>query len=758
MDMWKWVQETQRALRADGNERLADLIYDIPQDVAGGREKLAQAALPEALAGARAIKHQWLEVFFRHWVMNGRVCRFREGEAALKEAVELFEFAHRPENIGCPQSVCTTQDISACYGNVDGPGYSVERIAVCEETLKRIDPSWGCHDCITRELIEALIDGERAPEALDLAIRHIPIARDAGNDMNSTNHWTRARAMFAAGAYEDTLTLLAFIDDSNLDDDTPADRYFRKCLRFRTLALMGRLEQAVAALPPEAEGREHDENLDLAAGFLLLCQALPEHNTYLTGRRVAAALRRYHGVGAHRLTLETLACVVPLAVARGARWAAQQALALAQPHLAKLRAPLGAPEQFAALEALVAAMPAAHALPVPAAELAEYLYNSETDPEHDLELLLVAAAELPGDAPLARCVADAMQACGAQQESIAYLWRFVRLHPEARSTGTGLLYALLEQKEHAAIAELAQLVREANPALDHWCLGRLAFDQQKWGEVGAHIARLLEVDPEAGATKALWAQAEMNHQQFERALQLRLELAALAQEPQAIHWDALVAATAAERWDAVRQLAAQLGFELDGSEGPVDERWGMLVLRFVEKGESVERYARRTGPATALVTSLSVPGEPQHVRDVVVFDPKPVHERPEDVAPEDFYYTYDVVHVLREGQYGASALVDGAHPGDEQFAQLCAALDALDWEWSVRSGEDYEVYLEEAGETLRGLYFAVAAPAAVSPALIDAKLKELTAGFTHPMCWPTLAAQAGADEAWHWDVVERYQL
>lgn len=761
MDMWKWVFETQESLRADGHDRLAELIYQIPHDVAEGREQFAQAALPEALAGARAIKHPWLEVFFRHWVMNGRVCRYKEGEAALKDVVELFEFAHRPETIECPQTICTTQDIASCYGNVDGPGYAPERIAVCEETLKRIDPSWGCHDCITRELVDALVDGDRADEALALAIRHVDVSRDAGNEMTTSNHWTRSRAMFAAGAYDETLALLDFIDEREFDDDTEADGYARKCLRFNTLAKMGRMHDAWAALPPEDEGAEHDENIELAAGLALLVRELPEHNTHVTGRRAAAALRRYHQAGAHRLTLETADHVVRMAVARGARWNACRMLALAKGHLAKLRSPMGAPERFAELEALVEAMPVSLALPAPPERMAQHVAGDEaSNPEQDLEHLLTAAAQLPDDAELARAIAAAMRACGARREGVDYLWTFVRAHPEQRETGSALLYVLLDALDHIGVVELAQVVREANPALSHWCLGRLAFEQKKWGEVGAHIQRLLAADPHARSTRGMWAEAALNDKQFDTALTLRLEMADIDVEEESSHWDVLVAASAAERWDVVRAFAAKMErpFELEGTEGVVEEKWGSILVRFFEDGEWVERFARRTGPVTARVTSLSWPGAQQHVRDWVVFDPRPLEEMPEDADPATFYHVYDAVHVLRAGQYGPSYLVDGAHPGDDEFEKLTRALDALEWEWVVRCADDYTVTSRDTEEDLRGMYFAIAAPLTVAPEVVDAKLKELTAGYAHPMCWATLAEAAGADPQWHWDVVEQYGL
>jgi hypothetical protein len=63
--------------------------------------------------------------------------------SALGEAVALFERAHREDTLECPQSICVTQDLAACYGNIDGPGWVPERIEVCDETLGRIDPELG---------------------------------------------------------------------------------------------------------------------------------------------------------------------------------------------------------------------------------------------------------------------------------------------------------------------------------------------------------------------------------------------------------------------------------------------------------------------------------------------------------------------------------------------------------------------------------------------------------------------------------------
>jgi hypothetical protein len=66
-----------------------------------------------------------------------------------------------------PQSVCVTQDLSDCYGNIDGPGWADERIAVCQETMERITPLWSCFQCLSDEQFCAMVDKGETQQALD---------------------------------------------------------------------------------------------------------------------------------------------------------------------------------------------------------------------------------------------------------------------------------------------------------------------------------------------------------------------------------------------------------------------------------------------------------------------------------------------------------------------------------------------------------------------------------------------------------------
>ncbi|WP_426338853.1 hypothetical protein ACN9MZ_20995 [Pseudoduganella sp. S-14] len=760
MDIWKWVFDTQRDLEEAGNYRLAELINEIPSNASEGRLELAQAALPEALAAARAARLPWLEVYFRHWTINPRVCTRREGEAALKDTVSLFEFAHRPETVDCPQSVCTTQDIACCYANVDGAGYANDRIAVCEDTLARIDSSWGCFRCISSEMMNALVDAAKPEEALAFAERQLPQLQETGADQSVDWFEPLAQAQFAAGQYETALATLDYIEEQGFDSDNPPKRYARSCMRFRLLALLGRSEDAWAMLPPEEKGREFGECLDLSVGLEVLLQKAPGRNDYLVGRRTAAAVRRYSASGSHRLTLDALAPHVRLAVARGARWSATQMLELARPHLGKLKQPLGAPEAFSELEAMVAAMPAVRELPVPASELADYIRQIESrDAEQDLELLLAGAASLPSDAGLAVLTSCAMRACGGMEAARAYLWSFLRANPRSDAVVEELESVLVEVRDEAGVQALAGMLRESDPVRAHLCLARFAFKGERWSEVGSNAGLVLELEPGNGQARALWSYACMRMGDFEQALALFEQSIEEDGATGNTYWEAIVAASALGRWDRVRALGAALGMEFEAGEGPIEEKWGVVRVQYEDDGEGIERYAHRTGPVTARIVSLSGSRRRQTFGQLVVFDPQPLEDRPEgEEKDSQFVQLYKVVKVIEQSSFGTSYLVDGVHPGESALKALTDAFSARGWKWVVHSEADYKVFDTEAEIEHPGVYFLVAAPVGTAAGVIDETLRELTAAFEHPLCWTGLAEAAGSDVHRHEALMERYEL
>jgi hypothetical protein len=127
VDIWSWVHDADESLRENGFGRLADLLDH---------------------------------------VVDGRAA-----------AVDALDKAHADDTAHCPQAVCAVQDVCLAYGATDGTAYVDERLAVCDETLARIDPSWPCWMCITQEKADALIDAGRFGEAHELVeeqVRALP--------------------------------------------------------------------------------------------------------------------------------------------------------------------------------------------------------------------------------------------------------------------------------------------------------------------------------------------------------------------------------------------------------------------------------------------------------------------------------------------------------------------------------------------------------------------------------------------------------
>jgi len=171
MDMWGWTYEVDDELREAGHDKLADYMERIPHDTVDGRHEKIDQYADEAIELAREVGHPWVEIFLRHWRLQSAVLHRHKPKDMIKEAVSLLEFAHRPDNQGCPQSVCVVQDLASCYGAFDGPGFADERIEVCKENFARINPNWPCYSCIGGEYASALRDAERYDECLELLDR-----------------------------------------------------------------------------------------------------------------------------------------------------------------------------------------------------------------------------------------------------------------------------------------------------------------------------------------------------------------------------------------------------------------------------------------------------------------------------------------------------------------------------------------------------------------------------------------------------------
>lgn len=455
-----------------------------------------------------------------------------------------------------------------------------------------------------------------------------------------------------------------------------------------------------------------------------------------------------------------------LALQRGARWVALRQLELARTHLAQLRQDRGAAALVAGLAARIDALPDVAPLPVPAGELLAWLdaqgeQNQSRDPEREAQWLLQAHAELPDDEALAEMAASALNACGAQPEARALLWRFVRGHAQHDGPAAyTLMRWLAEQGDDDGLRQLADLYRGSVPVFAHWCEVQRARRVSDWPALEQAARSLLELSPGSHGARGTLARMYMETGRFSEAQACYAQLVELLEEPNAAHWDHMSAASAARDWDAVRRSAKAIGMELSSQEGVVEEPWGWVIIRSEENGEPMEYYARRSGPVTARIVENAPSNRAQQVGDWVVFDAALVHPAPEEEeAREHFIPTYAQVHVLERGGYARSWMIDGAHPGEEAWNVFVEAAEAQGWKVWSHSRPDYTVTDPDVEDgTLPGLLFTVAQPQDHAPLALHRFLQQQTATWPHPHCWLRLAEACNQDRQPHLDVIERYGL
>ncbi|HBN9625768.1 TPA: hypothetical protein L3906_001404 [Pseudomonas aeruginosa] len=764
MDIWNWVEKLRADLREAGQVQSARLIDELTAYVCDLEVERAEALLPEVKALSRTLNNPWLEIFVRHWEMRNRVGNQLEGETALADAVSLFELANRDDTQACPQSVCVTQDLASCYANVDGPGWVEERIEVCDETLARIDPTWACFHCLSNEKAEALLDDGRGEDALAFLAEQEKKILAAGEEVFDSLLEMRVAILLNLGRAEQALALIGEMEEKVEGAEWNNISQPRRLYKAHGLALLGRDEEALEALLPFSEIAPRYRTIWLRAVYLLL-QRTPERNTWDLGGRLQQMLEHYSQKGAHRVVIDVASQAIRLALQRGSVWSARRHLALAEQHAQQLQRDRGASQLLAGLREEIDAAPQQQELPVPAAELLDWLAaqgseDAPRNPEKEVQWLLQALAERPDDTALREVAASALQACSADDEAIDLLWEYVERHTdEEQQLAYYLLNALLARGEYDQVKRLGRLYADSVPLIALWSEVKLAEKLNDWPELERACQSVLEISPGSLGAHSLLGKALMEQDRFAEAALAYQRLAGKLEEPQSVQWDQMTAASAARDWTMLREVAAGMGMEFAAGDGPIEEDWGWVIVRYIEDGEALDYYARRTGPVTARVLENAPGNRSQRVGDWVVFDAGLIYPAPEDEEERKrFVPTYAVVHVLESGGYSPSWLVDGVYPGDEAFDAFRETLDARGWKVWVHSNRDYQVTDASSGEELRAIYFTVATPAQQAPRDLHQALQEATGQWPHRMCWLRLAEAAEVDTQPHLDAIERYGL
>ena len=341
MDIWSWLDKLKSEMRESGKGQAVDALDRMLQHIFNLEVVQAQALLPEVKALAKAVGHPWLDVFVGHWEMRNRVGSLLEGETALAQVVALFERANREDAQQCPQSVCVTQDLVSCYANVDGAGWAEERIAVCDETLQRLDPRVGCFSCISYEKAEAILDDGRPEDALAFLDEQQGKILAAGKPIYDCMHEVRIEALLRLKRPEQAWLVMTEWDASVKGHEWLTERQQRLMYKAQVLAQLQRDDEAWALLLAEDELIPRYRLFWLRALEELLRRA-PERNTQAVGDLLQQVIEQHDHYGAHRLVIQIAAISIPLALQREDLTQARHHLELARENARQLRRDRGA--------------------------------------------------------------------------------------------------------------------------------------------------------------------------------------------------------------------------------------------------------------------------------------------------------------------------------------------------------------------------------------------------------------------------------
>ncbi|MDP9386691.1 MAG: hypothetical protein M3Q48_01880, partial [Actinomycetota bacterium] len=498
MNIFGWLDEALPELYESGHGRLAWILTELPTAAVAHRYDEADALAREGLGLARSLGARWIEVYLRHWHLQARHSR-GEGEVALADAIAALDAAHQEETRGCPQAICTVQDVAICYARTDAVGWAPERLAVAEEALSSINPNWPCFACLTAERAAALTDLGRPAEAM-AALDETHAAMDGRHSEEFTTIVSRLEALLALGRYDECTRAADNFVKADTDPDHEARRIEARTRSAYALASVSEHAVAARVLPPaETIARSDMRWWSRAARLLVAAGAMPNDPA------LGASLRRMVGaleeLGSWRDGVEVALVHGELAVDRGRRFVAAEAARTARRLASHLREPGSVGGGLAALDEQVASLVADTDLPRAPEELLaafdaedERDPKAEHDPEADVDLLAAAHDRWPGHPAVGARFAAALLAAGNRTDAVDVLDGIVTRAPGEHEAARFLVELRLDENDEAEVTALAARLRASAPTLATWLLARHEYQRANWTECIARCRELLALE------------------------------------------------------------------------------------------------------------------------------------------------------------------------------------------------------------------------------------------------------------------------
>lgn len=756
VDIWAWVGETQQQLSEAGDMGLAMALGDLPAQAYEGRYPQLDVMAPAIAQQAESLQLPWLEFYARYWHLVGRIGDRAQGAVAIGDAEELLSFAQREDVRECPATPAAVEALAVAWGNADGPGYATERLETLGAVIEDLEPANPAYTGLVTQYVAALIDADRAGEAVTYAESAVERLRGAGREASWELGAESARALLAVGRAEDALNALQAASGFQADD--PVAKAHRDGVRRALiLATLGRTAEAVDALPDlDVVGDHPRVFVEWSRAVSLLASSSQITNTWQLGRVLRQWIDYFATMGGYRARVELALIAGDLAVQRQGVWQAKLLADLAESATAELRATEGVAERIAELRAKAEATtePAA---PGPEAERVAYFdaadgYNA--DPEKWIGWL----APLSGtDLEATRRHTTTLGFLGYPTLGADIYWKMLVDSGEIATADaddiTFLTTLLVEARQDERLEQMAAMLPDASR---HLALARLHSARERWQETLQEAEQALAADGGLEARRLVSAAAQQLDDNARGAQVLLEVLDDLADEDV---WRMIVMATSAEDWDTVRKGTAKIGMPIKSASGPIDEEMGLIrVILPAPDGGQRQVLSIRTGPATARLALPQPRGMEYNAGDLVVFDPQLLEPVPDDPQEQqNFVPPFAAVRILRPGGYN-SYFFDGAAPSESDWAEFTEVMAERGWPMWVYSDENYQVTHPTSGEPLPGVFGWVAVPPNVTAVEVDALLDDATERWSHPLAWLDLAKEVDVEVERHERIVKEYGL
>lgn len=748
MDIWAWVQSRYWTLTEDGHEELAEMIYNIPSYAVDDKMDLVDQTFHAAIPLCKSIDDKWLELFFRHWRLQGHVLKNYNAKGLLPEAISLLDFAHSEDVKDCPQRICAVQDLAACYGIKDGPGFAEERISVCQETLVEIDGSWPCYQCVGGELVEALMDAGKYDELGQEIDRLQAEILAKSSDPNPELTFSRTKYHLAKGQYNEAWEI---IKDAVKDEGGDGFKRMQVLLSTLTLCHLERWDEAMAMAP------SFDDALIASKYFrywteiqmMFVDQGLVE-NTQRLRYKFHLLAENLVEKDALRVAFNIYERLIDLCCRSGESYRAERVLAKMDALRLRFNRDLGAKDTLKTLRDRVQSIdvktpPKAFSSPE---ELLEFEFPTETTRFQALENGL---EQWPDEIHMLTGKTDIMEACFEHEAAFKVLEAAYFSSPESTRLEERFGSAYLRRHGFDQYAQKFSLENADDmPKAIVWNRGfqHVLHHEKNDPQTALGILKVIEKHwPDDVWLMGRIARLLIRLKDFEPVVAYRARQVAAEPDQPNHKWDLLIAATLSGDTQTVCEMGKALEMQLDESGRYLQDNQIGMRLEMPDVAEEFVR-ARRLGPALAQITYVSnMNDEVQLYGREVVFDPSPLNQLDQNddegySCDKEGYYDYlypAPLQTLQDPKFKTYAL-DGIHPGDEALARLSDQLFEAGFVYRRRSGEGYQLSWTDRGEDR--LDDAVYIYVLVKDSA-EKRLNKLLLAFNetleHPLIWPELA-------------------